>query len=939
MLVATVAAAGIQSAAAQALRSSLDENWRGAYDIVVTAPGGLLTHDGLLPPNSLTAVAGGMSLADVERVRRVEGVEVAAPIGEILAPGIKYGFASLAIPAGFVTDAAEAPQLFRVTATYATDDGLGERLVDRSSFPLVINESDREDPDIDDCLQGESSFQGRMGSYPADPERYPDLLRAMCLRPHSDTMVALPTADAGWMGYGPDAGAEFVEVHLRSAPQTVTRITLVDPVAEQRLLGAQGGFLDPLIATAAAEGTTTADMSAWAAQAGGEHAERFQQQLSAWSGADVDIYSAAAMAQLRQLFRDNGDDWDEMMLAYAADLPYLPLIVSDADAAALELKLDIDALGTVERVGDEYSLAYDIPDDIDAVPGRAVGSVVADVSMLLNPFSTDRGVAVWPGAELAIADRVAPVTTNQLIAVGRSEPQEYEARADGVALPAAGYATPLRENAPRQDALTLQPVGATPGAEAAYTAPDELWVMTGGEEAPLAVPVGSFSPDEVGVAEDAANYVPLGAYAPVSSTVTDGENAGVEMLPSMTGLGLVSPRTVAIGSLYSADGWDDATPVSAVRVRVADVDGYTLTGQQRVVSVAQAIEALGFSVSIVAGSSPADVAVHVDGYAFGTDDPDGTQQVGPLGTVTQRWSELGAASRVSVSVSSATFAILGLALASGILLLGAVQVAGVPGRRAQAGVMREVGFTWAGIARWFAAEEVPALVAVVGAGVLAWVVSGGTGLATVAAVSAVSAVVVTSAVAVVAGAQPERARATRDRRSRRFGATSASGFGARQVLVHPVTSLTHVLAIVIVGLSTAALAAALLAGRAAAGRSSLAELVTDAQLVPQLALGGTGIVAGVLLARLTRRLDLTRRAEQWAVLRAAGWTSGQLGAAQRSEGLTLALPACALTAVLTWFGASGLDLDAPALYMGAALAAALVAALIVFSTRRKGTVA
>jgi hypothetical protein len=370
----------------------------------------------------------------------------------------------------------------------------------------------------------------------------------------------------------------------------------------------------------------------------------------------------------------------------------------------------------------------------------------------------------------------------------------------------------------------------------------------------------------------------------------------------------VSPRTVAIGSLDSVADWPDGAPVSAVRVRVGDIDGYTTPAQERVVAVAQAIEELGFRATIVAGSSPSPQQVRVLDYAFGTADGD-AQTVGELGTIEQSWSELGAAARAELSLSAATLAGLVIALAAAVVLLGAVQLAGIPGRRVQATALRELGFPRGRIARWYLAEEAPTLLGLGAVAAVAVVLSGGSTLSVQTIGVAGAAAVGLSVLAVVVGSRPAGLPRVRRRRSNRRGVPSVAAFGARQVMLHPLASLLHFGGILLVGLSGGALAAGLLRGREESGRSILARLLSDTLFVPQVALGVVGVAAGIALVALVRRIDLRRRATQWQTLHAAGWTSGQLALAQRVEGLLVVVPGVLLAAAAAWFGTALLAPD------------------------------
>lgn len=946
LAVTALAASGIQSAAAMVLQATLDENWRGAYDILVTPTDALGEVNGLLPPNSLGSSAAGLTFDDLAAVRAVDGVEVAAPLGEILVPSLKFPQARVAIPRGFV-GADDAPQGYRITATYTTDDGLGERIVDQREVSIVVDEASEvrpPSPPVQCGSDGSFSFGGTHGNYVVDFDLYPALKEMACRPTASGDGVTVyedgPGGDS-WSWSGDDGRSDpepALSFQLPAAPQTLTRITLVDPEAERALLGDAGAFLDPLVAASPTAETTTADLETWADVDGGPFAERFLDHISR-AAVGISGYSDAEMAELRALFAANDDDWDTYLRDLLKGTYYAPLLVASQSPAELALKIDVEAYGPVGVEMLPGGQVHYLPPAamMAGDDGIAIGSAAGDVSALLNPFYAAAPALAWPGSALDTGEALPVYDLLNIFAVGEVHAAQMTADGDDVVMTPNGYHVPILDNGMPQAAFRLLPSGEQTGAEAAYASGTSIWSIDATGSSIATATIGAFDAEAIEQDEHAADYVPLGAYAPVGSTLTSGEHAGTTMLPSLAGLGLVSPRTVAIGSIHSAPLWGDEAPIASIRVRVEGIDdGYTAGAQQKVVSVAEAIERLGFAASIVAGSSPTDTTLRVDEYAFGTTDTSLAQKVGDLGTVTQRWSELGAASRVSLSVSTATLAILGIALAAGILLLGAVQLAGIPARREQAVVMREVGFTRQRIARWFAAEEVPGLLIVALVGAAAWWISRGTGIATIAAAVAIGTVLVTSSASIIAASRARTVRMPRDARSRRLGASSVPAFGARQALIHPLTTLVHVLAVVIVGLSAAGFAAAALAGRQSAGASSLALLAVAQQLGPQLALGAAGVVGGILLARLTRRLDLARRGDQWAVLRAAGWTSAQLATAQRVEGISVTVPALLLTAGLAWFGAQWLELTPAWLYLAVAVGAGLATALVAFSTRRKG---
>lgn len=970
LAVTALAAAGIQSVAAAVLRETVSADWRGAYDILVTPPDGIRPINGELPPNSLSSTTTGMTLADLAKVRKVAGVDVAAPIGQILVPGLALGQAQLTIPASVIAQAAESAQAYQITETYTTDDGLGERVVSSHEYTLVVDHSaaTKGAANVSACLSNSGTFSVEGSdnrSYPVDRTKYPALLGVYCGNDLGNDVDLYSGSDLSHPFAQTELGdpGQPVNITIPDAMQSATRITLVDPVAEKKLLGKNGDFLDPLIAMNPSGKTDYTAMENWAKTAGGPYAAAFTKAnapsiASELNGAPP---SQEALTELRQLFASHGDNFDTFLASQTSQpstFRYLPLLVSQQPVADMTLKLDIKgAGGTVGQADSNGEIEYGTPSG----GGKVVGTTAGNVSGILNPFVATAKPLAWPGSDATSSTPPVGLQAGQIRSIGRPAPARYTATDSGAQLAASSYQSPLAPTDGNDAAkiFSAEADPTAPGAEAVFnggatswTFPTEFSFSAGVDPAALpeyfGVPIGSFDPARA-ADQSAASYVPLGAYGDVASTVGSGPRKGATLQPSVTGMGLVSSRTAAIASLGSAALWDTAipgalsggalspaAPIDAIRVRVGGISGYSAAAVQKVVDVANAIDKLGLKATVVAGSSLTDAGVTVTGYAFGTDDPAGKQTVGTIGTVTQRWSELGAASRVSLSVGTSTYVILGIGLAAAILLMGAALLVGIPARREQATVMRELGFSRARITRWNAAEEAPGLVIIAAVGAAALVLGGGEQVTVVTVAAAVAAVFAAGVASVVAGSGRSGARRLRDARSRRIGARSVRGFGARQVRVHALTAVLNGVAVLVVGLAAAGLLAAVLTGRTEAGRSALALLTLGRLLAPQLALGIAGIVCGVLLARLMRRIDLARRAEQWALLRAAGWTAGQLARAQRTEAATVAAPALVVAAVVAAAGAHWLGLSAPWLYLAVAAGAGAITAVAMAGTPRKG---
>lgn len=946
LAVVAVTASGVQSAATTALQGTLDTNWRGLYDILVTASDQVNELDGLLPPNSLASNGSPLSPDDVTRIRAVPGIEVAAPIGEVIVPGLKPAAVTITLPKD-ATDAVSAkkrPQAFRVTLTYTTNDGLGERFVASKTHSVVIDLTPRTPdpmPKPTECS---------MDDMDVDMVKYPHL----CGQTSEFVPFVSYTSGGGTWGGNDDTVDNNLVFNLGTAPQTSTRITLVDPVAEQQLLGDAGAFLDPFITMNPGENTSSTEMSAWAANDTSQFGADFLRQQQERVAMMYWGFSPVQIEELKQLYADNGRE-----LAAEPPATYVPLLVSKTGPAPLTAQLEVEAFGSTTE-DTEHGYGYVLPPALtDGGAGTVVGTTTTDVTSVLNPFVQGIATAPWPGTpEKEIASLLGwnSLQISQQGSVGGTN--FVDATSDGehtsVRLTSEGFKYPIPSfgGARPTDPFALENSGTKAGRESVYASATNL--VHSSDIARIGVPVGTFATDDVRELQSTLGFVPLGAYEQVGSTLVAGSSAAavepVAMRPSVTGLGLVSPETVAIASISSAATWGQSDPVNAVRVRVAGIDSYTDAAMSKVVEVARALEELGFTATIVAGTSPNDVTVTVDNYAFGVPGESDAQVVGPLGDVTQLWSEFGAAARAHEAVSFSNIVILGIALGSTAFLLAAVQFVSVPRRRSKATVLRQMGWTRARILRWMAAEEIPAALVVGLAGLLAVVASGFGAAATGTALIGFATVAVTSACAVGFGARARGGRTAsartrvprggveRHRRRLRLRGRSTWAFGVRQSVVHRLTSSTHILATVIVAISAAMLAIVFFEGRAAAGTSLIGEFTTAQALLPQMVLGLTGIAAGVVLAVIGRRVDLDRRANQWEAMRAMGWTHRELNVAWKSEAAAVGVPAVALGMLGALGFVSWLEAPQPEMVLAiAAIAAVLSATVVLFVRRKAGT--
>lgn len=105
------------------VHGTLTSSYRPAYDILVRPAGSqtaLERQEGLVRPNFLSGIYGGISFKQWHRIEQTRGVAVAAPIANV---GFVLPFAFFPVSlAGVTTDAAH--QLYRVDGTYLADGGL-----------------------------------------------------------------------------------------------------------------------------------------------------------------------------------------------------------------------------------------------------------------------------------------------------------------------------------------------------------------------------------------------------------------------------------------------------------------------------------------------------------------------------------------------------------------------------------------------------------------------------------------------------------------------------------------------------------------------------------------------------------------------------------------------------------------------------------------------
>lgn len=796
LALAGLAASGLQSTSALVLAATLDENWRGEYDILVTQAGHDPAETGLLHSDALVdAATGRLSVADLDLIRALPGVDVAAPVSLVsFAADDLIGAPALWLPVPVSADGViGAPEAFRICVTGTVEDPTGQRQIearDVLAFAYL--------PTYLDVVRGE----GTMG----EPRDIP-LADAPTLTPAEGSLHFVSGVR--------DPATGTITLGIPVAPRPAATVALVDPVAERALLGDGADFLDPLIDYAgdAASGIVVID-HAPPDMALHVTVEQFAEVTAGVPGSErylQEISSAQGFSSV-----DNGNVPPRLVEGAATTL----VDEYDVDVSAL-----LDPFGdAMVRLGDltAEQIAFYEPTSIAWAPRSVSGP-----SYLLPPDIASSGIGA------------------------RIEPKGYASFG-------AYTQAPVSADAPAGSVTDYSKLFGTVGrGPRGETLPPRFEV------------VGEITPAELGAVLDSPAAAPLGAYdVPVPSLTSGGERGAPA--PSITGFGIPGTNPIAIGSLSMLDGLDVERPISAIRIRVAGIDDYTPAAQRRLLNAVGALQALGFTATIVAGSSPQPLDVVVGGYAYAQTAEGGGQSIGDLGTIEQTWSRLGAVREADTAVSATGLALLSVSVLAVAMTFVVVQFAGISARRQTAGVLRGLGWRRSRIRRWFLAEDAVAVGLLLIAGAVA-VALASVGWVTAAAVGTVVAVaLVTLALCSTLAARPPRPRAERAERTAAAGLTFArmarrqitSALGSRVVLAAAASVLVVAVTAAIVAVTQ---------GSELAGTTELAAVALTRGLAPHAALLAIAMASAIVLAVQSERMRPAEIREQGERLRAMGW--------------------------------------------------------------------
>ncbi|GGP08514.1 FtsX-like permease family protein [Oceanobacillus neutriphilus] len=108
---------GLSETSKGTIVNALEKKWNASYDIVVRPNGSKseTEKDGLIDPNYLSGLQGGISFEDLDKIKEIDDVEIAAPISVIGFTSIEIVFAEMKFP---------ERGIYKITVNYVENDGI-----------------------------------------------------------------------------------------------------------------------------------------------------------------------------------------------------------------------------------------------------------------------------------------------------------------------------------------------------------------------------------------------------------------------------------------------------------------------------------------------------------------------------------------------------------------------------------------------------------------------------------------------------------------------------------------------------------------------------------------------------------------------------------------------------------------------------------------------
>jgi putative ABC transport system permease protein len=656
ILVASVSFSLLTAAASTSqleVHGTVDAAARPAYDILVRPKGAadaIETEDNLVRDNYLAGTFGGISIAQWQKILALPNVTVAAPIANI---GYVIPEASVVVPVGPLTST-DAQQIFRVDVTWKAANGL-------SSYPggtYYVYYS------LTDRLMILKVPYGTNSSYNTLVKEVPGAAKPIPACPNVEPYVSgVSTGEqeniACYSALTPAANSAYLlGMHITVPAALVAfsfpmMLSAIDPVQEAKLVGLPQtvvfgkylpeteGLLPPVNESSGlpvlAASRTFLDDSLTASV----------QQLEVPAGTNV--VSQLADADTVQSF------------LHGLSGPVVQHHTLSAQSAYGSL---------LDELSNPNASVEGAPGDPGVVYGYWTSSGVQYQSrgQSLAPVTTSNPASVW----------IARVSELPILAPPGNEDTQFQQltvhHANGAYNFSTGYA----------GEVALSVIGRFD--------PDKLPGFN-----PLsAVPLETYYPPVVtganAASRKALNTQPLGPTANLGGYVAQPPL----LLTTLTAMEQMLSQNCYIhlpefeGGCTRYTDTDVNAPISAIRVRVANVHGFEPIDRARILAVATAIKKdTGLQVDITAGSSPTTVDVDLPAGCCGE----------PTLTVAEGWVRKGAALAVLNAVDAKSLVLFVLVLVVCVLFLANGAYASVRSRRTELGVLACLGWGRAALFR------------------------------------------------------------------------------------------------------------------------------------------------------------------------------------------------------------------------------------------------
>lgn len=836
---------------------TLEENFRGAYDILVRPSGttnALERETGQVRASFLSGTYGGITLDQVAQIQQIGGIEAAAPVVMV---GTTMQNAWTHVDVTDALDQAGAADRERFMIRYHTrvqsrngqidlPEARGYLYVTRAPF----RSEEFEEKTDSGTMGGTRSVEVIDGAdvHPCTvwPEHREDLPQHERWQQGCMSIATGNSENTGPLqGQGPGRVGVLVSMQF---PVTVAAI---DPEQEARLVG-----LNEAIVAGRALNADDSWSDGFVPGTGAEGSHFFPPHAPAILASSLKADYAFA-TQVDLLPEGVTDTFLTLTRARAGD-PALAVASATAD----------HSLPTVTTPASEVFAGY-----LAQQPPRELN----------NDTLRDWGSSTWLTSVLKPGE-VTYSTTDPLR-------PETVPNPDGERLVANG--------APRTSADTaFRPLNviATDGGLSGESGCRECWsgVILG--------VVGHYDPAQLRQGGDLGR-VPLEEYTRSRVEAADDATRAAlgtdELLPYLNpGEYLQAPPTVlmpiAALPLLNATrlkAVDADAPVSAVRIRVAGVTGMDPTSRERIRLVAQqVVERTGLEVDIVVGSSQLARRVELPATEMGV----------PALNLNELWSKKGVAVAISEALDTKSLLLFGLILVSSALTVSLTAHASVQARRRELGVLACVGWRPGRLRR----EALLELVLIgLGAGVMgalgAWPLASALGVEFDPA-RAGWAIPIAVLLTVLAGLAATRAAGRIDpiaalcppvvapRRAPR-PVHSAVGLGVRQLVRRPLRLVSGAIAVALATASLTLLGSIQYAFSGSVVGTFLGDVVALQVRAPDLIAAAFLALLGIVAVVTVLFLGLIEDARSYAALSAVGWRDGRLATAIAAQGGLLGL--------------------------------------------------